>query len=482
MSGLGLRGRLLLVVVAAGAGLLLAAAGAREWVARRAGEQALRAALEARLDGLDRERCESGRHPFFDRGPLHGPGFGPPADFGRPLHGPRGGLHRAMLFEMHAYARDFTPTTAGPLLPAAVREALAAGSPWAVTAGAEAPRGLVGAMPTAWNSGPCAFVALSLPAPPALVPSPAFGLAALGLLLALGGVVALAAGSTVERIRALAREVEKAAAHRYAATVTVEGGDEIAELAASFNQAAATVRAHVEEVEARERALRGFVANTTHDVGVPLSALAGHLSELRDARQRGATVDAGRLDAAAREAHYIGALLKNLGAAARLETGEALRDAAIVDIGALVERVALRHAVLARAAGVELNHAVPEAAVRVRGDVTLLEQAADNLVHNAIRYNRAGGHVALVLEARVGRFALRVSDDGPGVAEAELPRLAESRFRGGEARTRRPEGSGLGLAIASEAATLHGFTLSLGNADGGGFEAVLAGPTAPAAD
>lgn len=466
---LGLRGRLLLVVTGAGIALLLAVASAHEWLASRAAEQSLRAALEVRVDALDREACEAGRAPLFGR-PPRGAGFHG-EDFPRRTHG-----RRRPPFALHAYARDFAATSGGPPLPDRVRDELAAGGGWSVAAVGE--RALVGAMPTAWNEGPCAWVALTLQAPPALVPSATFGFTAVTLLLALGGVVALAAGSTVGRIRALAAEVRAVAERRYETRVTEHGGDEIGELGAAFNAAAAAVRAHLDEVEARERALREFVASTTHDVGVPLSALAGHLSDLREAHARGAGPDPRTLDSAARETHYIGALLRNLGAAARLEAGEPLRDAGDVDLGALVERVALRHAVLARAAGVELGHAVPEEAVVARGDVTLLEQAVDNLVHNAIRYNRAGGHVALVLEAGAGRFAIRVRDDGPGVAESELPRLAEPRFRGGDARTRRPEGSGLGLAIANEAAALHGFELRLRNADEGGFEATLAGPAA----
>jgi signal transduction histidine kinase len=60
---------------------------------------------------------------------------------------------------------------------------------------------------------------------------------------------------------------------------------------------------------------------------------------------------------------------------------------------------------------------VPEDSLLVSADGTLLEQAASNLVHNAIHYNRAGGHVAVILESLDNgrRFSLRVIDDGPGI-------------------------------------------------------------------
>jgi signal transduction histidine kinase len=83
------------------------------------------------------------------------------------------------------------------------------------------------------------------------------------------------------------------------------------------------------------------------------------------------------------------------------------------------------------------------------------------VVHNAIRHNRRGGHVAVVLdEDGPGGFVLRVADDGPGVPAEQLPRLGERRFRTVEARQRHPEGLGLGLSIARDVAERHGFTLS----------------------
>ena len=126
----------------------------------------------------------------------------------------------------------------------------------------------------------------------------------------------------------------------------------------------------------------------------------------------------------------------------------------------------------------DFNHSAPQAAAWVTGDVTLIEQAVNNLVHNAIQYNHAGGHVALVLEAGAA-FALRVSDDGPGVPDHDMARLGESRFRSEEARSRRPNGMGLGLSIARDVARRHDFTLALGNRTEGGFEAVLGGRIDP---
>jgi len=148
-----------------------------------------------------------------------------------------------------------------------------------------------------------------------------------------------------------------------------------------------------------------------------------------------------------------------------------------VDLCALVRRVVARHRPIARELGVAIESAVPEGALEVLGDVTLIEQAASNVTYNAIRHNRPGGHVAVILERAPGaRFVLRVIDDGPGIPESERARIAERGVRGNEARTRAPEGQGLGLHIAYRAAELHGFALTLAPSEHDGLEVSLEGP------
>jgi len=141
--------------------------------------------------------------------------------------------------------------------------------------------------------------------------------------------------------------------------------------------------------------------------------------------------------------------------------------------------VVARHGSVAASHGVLLEHGVPPEPLEVVGDVTLLEQLVGNVVHNAVRYQDEGGHVAVVV-GREGpdaqRFRLRVEDDGPGIPDDELSRAFERSWRGTQARTRRPGGAGLGLSIAKEVADRHGFELSLAARDGGGLVVTLTGP------
>lgn len=298
-------------------------------------------------------------------------------------------------------------------------------------------------------------------------------------LAAVLAAVLIAAGPVVARIRTLTSAARRSAESEYESGVALGGSDEVAELAHALDDAAKRVREQLVSTRRSEAALREFLANTTHDLMLPLTVLQGHISAMQKLAPPGGSVPSEvseTLSSAMNEAHYLGALIHNLGIAAKLDSGAPGVEVAEVSLGALVERVVSRHRPLARSLGVALDRAVPAEPLLVRGDVTLLEQAVGNLVYNAVRYNHAGGHVAIIAEAEADRgFSLRVLDDGPGMSEAEVARAVERGVRGDHARTRAPDGHGLGLHISLRVAELHGFTLRFGRSEYGGLLVELTG-------
>jgi signal transduction histidine kinase len=330
---------------------------------------------------------------------------------------------------------------------------------------------------TPWTGGACQYVLIRGSTARgwhgAVVPSLWIWFAPVLVVFA---AVLLAVGPVVARIRRLTAAVERSASAGYSDTVPVEGRDELAALARAFAAAGREVRTQLAEKDRREDALRRFLADTTHDVMIPLTVLQGHLSALRE---RLADADP-TLVAAMHEAHYLAALVHNLGAAARLDSAAPQLHRAPVDLAALVDRVLARHRPIARPLAVALEGAPPDAPVLVDADATLLEQAVSNVVYNAVRHNRPGGHVAVLLETTApDRFRLRVVDDGPGLPPEQLARIAERGFRSDAARTRAPDGQGLGLDIAARVAALHGLTLRFAASEYGGLQVDLEGPCAP---
>ncbi|WP_437753949.1 sensor histidine kinase [Sorangium sp. So ce1389] len=327
-----------------------------------------------------------------------------------------------------------------------------------------------------WSTGPCAIVVgrgTTDPAWGSILPATELWLLPMAVVL---GAVLLAVGPVVRRIRRLTEAVRRSASASYGSPVEVLGRDEIGELAAAFNAAGGEIRAQLQEKDRREEALRHFLANTTHDVMIPLTVLQGHLATLRQRAGEGQPADVGVLVSAMDETHYMASLLHNLATVARLDAAEAALQRSEVDLNALVLRVIGRHRPIARQAGVAIEGAVPAEPLVVQADVTLIEQAVSNVAYNAVRYNRPGGHVAVILEpAAPDRFSLRVIDDGPGIDPAALSKLVARGARADEARTRAPEGQGLGLHIAYRAAELHGFRLTLRPSEHGGLEVELEG-------
>jgi len=413
-----------------------------------------------RMDSGGRERCEAN--------PEHWPG---PQGERRARRRPAPPRHPFPRHRVFAYDANFQSRNLdNPTFPPELAQQLKAGKDVAAYRSADQRRTQV-AVRMAWDEGPCAVVLMRTKGPPpwfsGAVLMPAFLVALVMILVAL-----FAAGPIVRRVRQLTESVRKLGSSSEE-PIHVEGNDEIAELGAAFEQSRQTIQAQLASLRERESALRNYIANTTHDVMLPLSVLQGHLVSIQQRIEAGETLDANAIVPSIEESQYLGSLLHNLNAAARLEANEGLAHRDPIDLNRLVERVVDRHRPIAKRKQIALEVAVPENTIEFPGDLTLLEQALGNVVQNAVRYNRAEGHVAVILDGTDNAWSLKVVDDGPGIAEGDRPRVVEPSFRGSEARTRHPHGMGLGLHIASDVAKRHGLRLALSDTKGGGLTVEL---------
>lgn len=422
--------------------------------------EALAEAAVHRMDSGGRQRCEADPRtwpgPQGERGAHRGPR--------RPRHPfPR---HRVFAYDTELRSRN----PDAPAFPPTLAQQLHAGDPIAAHRSRDQRRTQV-AVRMPWDQGPCAVVLVRGKGPPpwfsGAVLMPALLVALVMILVAL-----LAAGPIVRRVRQLTESVRRMGSSAEE-PIVVEGSDEVAELGAAFEQSRRTIREQLETLREREAALRNYIANTTHDVMLPLSVLQGHLVSLQQRIDNGEVLEAKAIVPSIEESQYLGSLLHNLNAAARLEASEGLAHRDPIDLNRLVERVVDRHRPVSKRKQIALEVAVPQTIIEFAGDLTLLEQAFGNIVQNAVRYNQAGGHVAVVLDGDHDGWSLRVMDDGPGIPQADRSRVLEPQFRGSEARTRHPHGMGLGLHIASDVAARHGLRLTLSDTTGGGLTVEL---------
>jgi signal transduction histidine kinase len=280
---------------------------------------------------------------------------------------------------------------------------------------------------------------------------------ALTLVAFLGTIAALVALVAFPFVRGLTRRLERLqagvdtlGAGDLSARVAVEGRDEVARLAASFNRSAA----RIEELVASHKML---LANASHELRTPLSRIRLGLELAKDG------VPAERRAALAADIAELDQLIDEILTASRLDALEALERREEVDLLALAAEEA------ARVVGASVEG---EAAV-VSGDPRLLRRLVRNLLDNARRY----GAPPIVVEVRrEGRSVkLVVSDAGEGIAEADRERVFAPFQRGmRRAADGATTGSGLGLALVRQIARRHGGEARVEPAEAGGPKSRIA--------
>jgi signal transduction histidine kinase len=251
--------------------------------------------------------------------------------------------------------------------------------------------------------------------------------------------------------------------------VPASGGDEVAAVARSFNRMA-------EELAASDRARRHLLADVSHELMTPLTAMRGYVETLAMPELQ-IDDETGRryLAIVTEETHRLERIIGDLLDLARLEGGGGTLRRESVEVAWLFERVAARHERELRERHVTLVQHVADDAAHVVGDADRLEQALQNLAANALRHTNDGGRIALEAAAVEHGVRLTVHDSGPGIAPEHLP-LIFDRFYKIDAARKASGGSGLGLSIVKAIVERHGGTIVARNdAERGGavFEIVL---------
>jgi signal transduction histidine kinase len=224
---------------------------------------------------------------------------------------------------------------------------------------------------------------------------------------------------------------------------------------------------------------RDFVANVSHELKTPLTAVSGFAETLLDddipPAQRRRFVETIR-DNAARMQRIVDDLLD----LSRIESGGWRPNVGQVDVAGVVRDVFTAVQSTADEKGLRLVADIPPAAAVVHADPTAFRQIVGNLVENAVRYTRAG---TVTLRTRLGEAGIWVDvrDTGIGIAPEHVPRIFERFYRADPARSREQGGTGLGLAIVRHLVDAHGGRVEAASALGRGTTISVLLPFAPAA-
>jgi len=257
--------------------------------------------------------------------------------------------------------------------------------------------------------------------------------------------------------------------------------DEFGQLAQGFRSMLATLRMQWETLRRLDHFRREGVSNLSHDLRSPLTATAACLETL-EARWSGDVAradDRKLLEVALRNTRNTSRLVQSLGELAQLDEPQFKMRSEVLDVGELLDDIALRFAPRAAAAGVALRvEPGADTPVFAALDIELFERAVANLVDNALKFCRPGQHITLSARHDQDKVRVSVADSGAGIASADVPHLFDRFYqsRKGVAPATGDGGKGLGLAIVKRIAELHGGKVDLSSRPGQGTTVTLVLP------
>lgn len=263
--------------------------------------------------------------------------------------------------------------------------------------------------------------------------------------------------------------------------------DEFGQLTQAFAMMLDICQRQWDELRRLDHFRREGVSNLSHDLRSPLTATAACLEILDGRWPRGddpaRTEDRRLIEMALRNTRNAARLVQSLGDLAKLDEPEFRLHTEVVDIGELLDDIAIRFADRADERGITLktDHLAddllpkPFAAV----DIELFERAVANLVDNALKFCGSGASVTLAAQVDDGQVRVSVSDTGPGIASTDLKHLFDRFYQSRQsvAPATGEGGKGLGLAIVKRIAELHAGAVSITSQQGAGTEVVLMLPS-----
>lgn len=278
-------------------------------------------------------------------------------------------------------------------------------------------------------------------------------------------------GPVRRRLRSLEHAARKVGEGDLTARAREDGSDEVAELAHSFNKMAAALAARDAQLQAVDRARRLLLADVSHELMTPLTAMRGYLETV--------SMRALALDPETRERYLsiindetrrVEHIVQDLLDLARMEGGGDSLDMQDVPLEDLFGRVVARHGREAALKGVTLNTDIASGAEIVSGDPMRLEQALQNLAANALRHTSKGGTVELMAVPGHKEVTITVCDTGSGIAPEHLEHVFDRFYKADPSRPGEASGSGLGLSIVKAIIERHRGNISVASRPGKGTE------------
>ena len=300
-----------------------------------------------------------------------------------------------------------------------------------------------------------------------------------GALLVLGvGLLAWYVTRQVVRpVRTAARTAERFKAGKLTERMAVRGEDDLAALATSFNQMAASLQEQIRRLEDLSRVQQRFVSDVSHELRTPLTTVRMAADVLFENRDEFDAPTARAAELLQAQLDRFESLLADLLEISRFDAGAAVLEAERTDLRALARAAVEAALPLAAVSGSELALDLPDEPCLVECDSRRIDRIVHNLVANAVEHGQ-GRPVVVTVAGSDEAVAVGVRDYGVGLRPGDSSLVFNRFWRADPARARTIGGTGLGLAIALEDARLHGGWLQAWGEPGRGSQFRLTLPRA----
>lgn len=293
------------------------------------------------------------------------------------------------------------------------------------------------------------------------------------ILLVFAGGIAMALGyffaeALTGRIRQVAHAAQAVAHGQLQARVPINGNDEMAALAHTFNGMAAQLEVAARRQRELDTLRRDLIAWVSHDLQTPLASVRAIVEALADGVVDDAATQQRYLRTAQKDIQALSALIDDLFQMAQLDAGGLKLDKAEGCLGDLISDTLESFRELAARQGVTLTgHFAPEVDP-VQMDTQHIGRVLANLVRNALQHTPSGGAVEVTATRTANHVQVHVKDTGDGIPAEDLPNVFERFYRSEKSRSRATGGAGLGLAIAKGIVEAHGGHITVESAPGHG--------------
>jgi signal transduction histidine kinase len=259
-------------------------------------------------------------------------------------------------------------------------------------------------------------------------------------------VARLIARGMTQPLRDMAAAARRMETGDYSVRVQTRSRDEVGQLAAAFNRMSA-------ELMTLEQSRRDLVANVSHELKTPITAIRAHLENILDGVE---STEPATLALMLGQVERLGRLVDQLLELSKLESGEVALQPETLALHPLVDQLFSEIGVAIPGRELQLDNEVPHDLPAVLADPERVHQVLFNLVDNAVRFTPDGGEITVAAHRHDGAVEVSVADNGVGIPREHLPRLFERFYRADPSRARGDGGTGIGLAIARSVVEAHG--------------------------